>query len=104
MQSPADRSRNFADASASFPHRPNKNGPFDSICSHDLATVAPGLNTEAQLGELEERYVCHSHFFLAERGMQHDNLEQTAKILCQRTIERLKRLGGRANLDEEIAS
>jgi hypothetical protein len=86
-----------------FPHRPNKDGTFDSICSHCFATVALGLNTEAQLGEFEERHVCHTDF-LAERGVQYDNVKQSAKILYQRMDEHLKRPGERADLDDAIAS
>jgi hypothetical protein len=55
------------------------------------------------LGEFEERHVCHTDF-LAERGVQYDNVKQSAKILYQRMDEHLKRPGERADLDDAIAS
>jgi hypothetical protein len=50
----------------SYPHRPNKDGSFDSICLTCFATVVYA-EPEAELVEDDPNRVCDSAF-LAERG------------------------------------
>jgi hypothetical protein len=57
----------MADTSSSYPHRRNKDGSFDSICTACFATIAQA-SAEADLAECEKVHVCQSSFF-AERGL-----------------------------------
>ena len=43
--------------SSEFPHRHNKDGSYDSICTTCLATVA-SVEKESQLAPLEATHVC----------------------------------------------
>jgi hypothetical protein len=49
-----------------YPHRPNKDGSFDSICLTCFATVVYA-KSEVELVEYDKNHVCDSAF-LAERG------------------------------------
>jgi hypothetical protein len=50
-----------------FPHRLNRNGSYDSICTTCLATVSTQLR-EADLVAAEEEHVCDSLSMAARQG------------------------------------
>jgi hypothetical protein len=57
----------MARKSTQYPHRRNRDGSYESICSKCYATVARA-ETDAELTEWDAAHVCDPSF-LAERGL-----------------------------------
>jgi hypothetical protein len=55
---------------AFYPHRPNKDGSYDSICLNCLLTVASG-KSEAELMKLDDKRVCE-YSTLSQRAVHRD--------------------------------
>jgi hypothetical protein len=53
-------------AETEYPHRRNRDGTWDSICTKCFLTVAR-CKTESDLAEFEKAHICNSAF-LADRG------------------------------------
>lgn len=60
-------------ARIAFPHRPNRDGTFDSICPYCFMTVASHI-PETRLGPIEERHQCFGDFAMRRK------IERTLKL------------------------
>ena len=54
---------------SSFPHRLNKDGSYDSICSHCFMTVA-SHTSESELEPLEYDHQCFGDFAMRKEEME----------------------------------
>lgn len=58
-----------------FPHRPNRDGTFDSICPYCFMTVASHV-AECRLPMIEERHQCFGDFATRKKEIESAHLAE----------------------------